>query len=146
MNWQKHKERFARKVIKTDGCWLWQGKPNSEGYGRFQVENLTDYAHRWAYYFEHGSQQGLFVLHRCDNRLCIRPDHLFLGTTQDNTRDACMKGRHTGRPRVVSLADREKIRAVLATGLSQRAVGRLFHCSQATVSEINRGLHEGAPQ
>jgi hypothetical protein len=76
-------------------CWEWKGKPKDTGYGTF----LNGYAHRYAYEIVNGPiPAGMCVLHRCDNRICVRPDHLFLGTKEDNTADMWSKGRQSGAP------------------------------------------------
>ena len=88
-------ERFWAKVIKSDGCWVWTGSTGPGGYGLFTVNGFTHKAHRLSYFLEYGPiPDKLLVCHRCDNRLCPRPDHLFLGTNQDNMNDMLSKGRH----------------------------------------------------
>jgi HNH endonuclease len=87
-------ERFFLKVKKTDGCWLWVGNRGGSGYGVMRIGEKNVLAHRFSYVHANGPiTGGLLVLHRCDNRLCVRPDHLFLGTAKDNTQDALSKGR-----------------------------------------------------
>ena len=88
-------KRFWSKVKKTNGCWEWTAALAGEGYGTFQ-RGVRDpiYAHRFAYIMTHGQiPNGKFVLHRCDNKICVRPSHLFLGTQKDNIVDAVSKGR-----------------------------------------------------
>lgn len=76
------------------GCWLWLGKPGDDGYGRFCWDSATEKAHRAAWVLANGPiPDGLCVLHECDVRACVRPDHLFLGTRGDNARDMASKGR-----------------------------------------------------
>lgn len=86
--------RFAAKVARGAGCWLWQGRPGADGYGQFRVGVGTTKAHRFSYELHKGPvPPGLHVLHKCDVRLCVNPEHLFLGTALTNMRDMIAKGR-----------------------------------------------------
>jgi hypothetical protein len=76
------------------GCWEWMGCRVHNGYGQVRIGGKNMLAHRAMYEKEHGPiPDGLWVLHKCDNRPCINPDHLFLGTRQDNVNDMLQKGR-----------------------------------------------------
>lgn len=91
-------DRFWPKVRKSDGCWEWTRATTTHGYGKFSVATAVwDRAHRVAWKLTNGPiPDGMFVCHHCDNPLCVRPDHLFLGTHGDNMRDASTKGRMPG--------------------------------------------------
>ncbi len=96
--------RFWRYVQKSEGCWLWTGLVTQYGYGRFSKSHRDfPHAHRVAWELTNGPIPEITpcVLHRCDVRLCVRPDHLFLGTKRDNMRDRDAKqrqakGEHAG--------------------------------------------------
>ncbi len=86
--------RFWDKVSKTDGCWLWNGMRTHSGYGRFRIGGKICRAHRIAWELVYGTiPEGIFVLHKCDNRVCVNPEHLFLGSHNDNMKDMVKKNR-----------------------------------------------------
>lgn len=87
-------DAFVTYLLDAPGCWLWTGAER-DGYGAFSLRNKRVAAHRFAYEQAYGLiPAGMLVCHRCDNRLCVRPDHLFLGTDSDNVSDKMGKGRH----------------------------------------------------
>ncbi len=89
-------ERFWAKVDKTGDCWVWTGALHWDGYGAFSVGGAarSARAHRCSWEMENGPiEPGKCVLHRCDNRKCVNPAHLFLGSRKDNTQDMRSKGR-----------------------------------------------------
>ena len=87
--------RFWKRVEKSDGCWLWKNKPSGDGYGKMGIGAKEIKAHRLSYLIHYGDiPDGLWVLHTCDVRTCVRPDHLFLGTYLDNIADMVGKNRH----------------------------------------------------
>ena len=78
-------EYFQRRILKTESCWLWQGKVNNSGYGSFSVDSLL--AHRFAYESWVGpTPEGLHVDHLCRVKLCVNPDHLEAVTPLENCR------------------------------------------------------------
>lgn len=88
---------FWKKVTINDlfECWTWNGSTTGKsGYGQMKWDGRLQVASRVAWRIAHGViPKDLFVLHKCDNRLCVNPNHLFLGTTQDNADDMKAKGR-----------------------------------------------------
>lgn len=87
-------KRFWSKIRKTRGCWWWTASTNPSGYGQLRFGKELKSAHRISYELTNGKiPKGLFVLHKCDNPSCVRPDHLFLGTPADNMRDMINKHR-----------------------------------------------------
>lgn len=162
-------QRFWRKVNKDGSvhpslgtpCWLWTSRV-VHGYGKIAVVNHRGphlYAHRVAWELTHGPMptgdgyHGTCVCHRCDNRLCVNPDHLFLGTHADNMADMRAKGRSGGRRRRGELsplakltnAQANQIRELLRTGVSQREAARRFGVSRGTVVNIGRGRTYSVP-
>jgi len=86
--------RFWAKVDRSGSCWAWTAGTDGRGYGMFWTGAATKRANRVAYErFVAPIPPGVNVPHRCDNPLCVRPDHLFLGTHADNVADRVSKGR-----------------------------------------------------
>jgi|SRR6478736_7968963 len=88
---------FSRIAINDSGCWVWTGAKNEKGYGKIGLprSSKTARCHRVSYELANGPvPDGVMVLHRCDNPSCINPEHLFLGTAQDNSIDMATKGRN----------------------------------------------------
>lgn len=162
-------ERFWARVEKTDECWLWTAYRLRSGYGWLRVNKVGWLAHRRSWALCNGSiPDGLFVLHRCDNPSCVRPDHLFLGTHQDNMTDMATKGRgahgeghgmrkHPERHPSVTVPERlargervntarltrgqvDEIRALHAAGgVTAKALGERFGVTPSNISQIVRG-------
>lgn len=88
------KARFWVKVRQTDYCWIWVGAQNKDGYGQFRFTNET-LAHRISFQLINGNiSKKKLVCHSCDNRSCVNPSHLYVGTQFNNMFDKQIKGTH----------------------------------------------------
>lgn len=143
-------ERFWSRVDRGtgDSCWRWNGARNKEGYGRVRCGARIQLAHRVAYRLQCGDiPDGALVLHRCDNKRCVRPDHLHLGDYAANMREASerglivrvpARGERCGRHKLTD-ADVRSIRARSATGISRTALAREFKVTSQQVGAIVLG-------
>lgn len=139
------RKRFWSKVDVRSAteCWEWKASRTKKGYGSFGFVNGTEYAHRVSWILTFGDvPDGLFVCHRCDNRSCVNPNHLFLGTAKDNSEDMVNKGRSIVNEKnpmsKLKEDDVKQIRAILSSSdrPSHREIAKMFGVSSATVSLI----------
>lgn len=135
------KDSFMRKVQKTDGCWIWTGHRNKTGYGQIGYNGKVYYAHRLMWEWQYGEiPEGYYVCHHCDNRACVNPDHLFLGTPLDNQRDSLHKGRNYRGERHymtnLSAADVMAIRYLWAGRIPGKDIATMFGVLPSAVSNI----------
>lgn len=141
---------FSKTRVNSSGCIEWTGSITEGGYGHLWVNDRLELAHRLAFALvsgpipEGGDVRGMCVCHRCDNRLCVNPDHLFLGTHAENMRDMDGKGRRAptngqrnGRAKLT--AEQVKEIRSLKGAMSQAAIGARFGVSKTLVRRIHQG-------
>lgn len=149
-----NKETFKHKYIVNNEtqCWEWCGAMNPAGYGNVRYKDEYTSSHRLSYILHYGDiKNKLWVLHKCDNRKCVNPEHLFLGTAKDNTQDMIKKNRQpdfetlcknrssgekNGRSKL-TLEMVRKIRILCKEKtLSLPEIGRLFDITKNTIWAI----------
>lgn len=125
-------ERWENLVEKTDGCWLWSGTTNDDGYGLIREGEKMVLAHRVALRLKLGVDdfEGL-ACHTCDNRRCVNPDHLYIGTHEDNMRD--MSVANTGSGSKTSWEERSAMAVLYHQSDDAGSVAEAFGVSTKTV-------------
>ena len=143
-----NEQRFWRKVNKSDGCWNWIGAYSNQGYGRISVHGKQMQAHRAAWIIAHGQiPPGMCICHHCDNRKCVRADHLFLGTPADNTLDMVRKNRQSAPSGArhhlskISIKMAKIAKHMICNGATQTATAKALGVSQMTIWSIIAGRH-----
>jgi len=141
-------DRFWSKVDKNgpllidSRCWIWTAGKNSKGYGAIKVDGRMVYAHRLSYEMANGAVE-ICVLHRCDNRVCCNPEHLFVGTSADNCCDRHEKNRDArGVTNGKAKLDPESVRGIRRLrrdGLTLVLIAEQFNVCFSTVGLVCRG-------
>jgi hypothetical protein len=152
----KTKEKlFWNNVVKgnADSCWIWTGHFATNKYGdfNFMIDGIVSRytAHRAAYMLDNNVNidPTIYVCHKCDNRSCVNPLHLFLGTAFDNNEDMAMKGRRRecrGEDRSTSKLTNDQVRQIKiilkqSNRPTYRSIGKQFNVNAGTIYLINKG-------
>ena len=142
------KDRFWRQVKKTDGCWIWAGGTDKNGYGRMKAKvggKIYRTAHRYSYTLHTGEivPDDMVVMHSCDNPRCVNPDHLSLGTNRDNMLDKMAKeranvpkGELTGKARLTE----KQVRAIVVDPRPHIQIAADYGVAASTIGSIKQGI------
>ena len=129
--------KFLRHVKITNGCWPWLGSKYPSGYGQFVMNGKHRYASRAIWILLYGDPKEKDICHKCDNPICVRPDHLFAGTKKQNMKDCRDKGRmFLGKltPRQVEAIKRAKKMGARSSALATR-----YGVSRQTIFHVSTG-------
>lgn len=133
-------ERFEESYIPepNSGCWIWTKALSKNGYGRFFDGQVAEWAHRVAWQIFNGQiPDNYAVCHHCDNRTCVNPSHLFLGTALENKQDAVRKGRHLVGEKVRnSKLTEENVRDILSKRINAKQFALLYKISERHVYHL----------
>lgn len=134
-------ERLMARVQFGPGCWVWMGGLGAGGYGTIRIcRGETERTHRLSWRLANGPiPEGMCVCHSCDNRACVNPGHLFLGSRLDNNRDRHQKNRSRGPKGEAhgnAVMTAEKVRAIRASSETVNALTKAYGCSRGCIRHI----------
>lgn len=139
------KRVFKKVVVTESGCWEWQGYVAPCGYARMQIKKVNLYIHRLFYVTYKEPIVGKLVCHTCDNKRCLNPDHMFLGTHNENMRDMKVKGRSSGPkskgvPNIQTRLTAEQVAEIYTSKKKVRALAEDYNVAIKTVYFIKRDI------
>lgn len=135
-------ERFWNKVKKTDGCWEWMASKNNWGYPLFWYKGRSRPGNRVCWELTRGSAPEAQVLHRCDNPGCVRPDHLYSGTHDQNMRDKVDRDRcfrPAGSLNKAARLTEAQVADVRRDQRLHRVIAQEYGVTRSQISKIKRG-------
>lgn len=139
----EYRARFDTKYqLAESGCWEWTDAIKPPGYGKFWNGSRIENAHRQSWIYNRGTiPTGVYVCHHCDNRKCVNPDHLYLGTAKDNQADVIARNRRNydhsrGKPSPSAILTDEQARQIFLMPGKQCDIARKFGVNYSTVNKI----------
>lgn len=132
-------DRFMKKVVVAkSGCWDWVACLEANGYGAFSIDSKANLAHRVSWILHKGDiPDNLYVLHRCDNRKCVNPAHLFLGTRSDNSLGMVSKNRQVkGEQIKQSKLNAEAILSIRKDPRKNEVIAKQYEVSSSLISRV----------
>ncbi len=149
---EKYRERFWSKIHYLigvpnhyGGCWEWWGSRMKNGYGVLAINRHNHLAHRLSYYYNNKTRpEQWLVLHRCNNRGCVNPNHLYLGTYKDNARDKFasgngLTGENSARGKLKARETIEIRERYKVGGISYAQLARIYDVNKASIGQVIRG-------
>ena len=141
--WSKVNKRGRIVRARLGHCWEWQAYVDPMGYGRFQLNDVARLAHHVSWVLSGKGEVSDCLLHKCDNRICVRPDHLFKGSRTDNARDRDQKGRcakgESHYACKLSDAQVQEIRLRAAAGARTTDLAKEYNVGANAISRIRLG-------
>jgi len=143
ISYRTSKESLLANSFIHNGCLIWNGYKNSDGYGFTSIKQKRIATHRLIWQFTNGEiPKGMVICHKCDNRACLNIDHLFIGTQADNVKDMDIKGRRVSLAGELNKAAKLNINQVLEirelckVGVYAKHIAPKYKISMATVYHI----------
>ena len=136
--------RFWNNVLEENGCWIWQGTVSTNGYGAITLDGENRPTHVLSYEQANGNiPDGLFVLHKCNRKLCINPEHLYVGTHNDNMKDlsdsGVLRGSGNGKS-ILTESDVLKIKELIASRMiTYNNIAQQYGVKRQTIKDIALG-------
>jgi hypothetical protein len=136
------RERFFKYVVRSEGCWAWRSSRDPNGYGRMNIKNYPELAHRVSWLVHYGAiPHGKHVLHKCDNPSCVNPEHLYVGDHQDNMRDKMLSGRHRyvhhqGSAHGMAKLTEDEVRTIRTSPEQGTVLAKRYGVTRTTIYDI----------
>jgi len=134
---------YSNGILNENGCLEWKRYINKHGYGYIFVKGKSWSIHRYSYFLTYGKiPKEKWILHKCDNRKCINPNHLYLGDNAQNVKDRVSKNRSAiaekNKASKLTIEQVKNIKILLRDGVPGLRLAKQYKMSQATIAEIKR--------